>query len=494
MPRIGFFPGSTIGNFEPHEAAAFLRHAGAHAGRGRDPDHRRRSGQGCARVLHAAYNDAAGVTAQFNLNLLARINRELGGDFDLDALRAPCVLQSRAPAASRCISPAASARRCASPAASIEFRAGETIHTENSYKYTVETSSARSRAAPAGRRRLAAWSGRAMAYLLGARRSTCRAAEYGRGCRTLCIDARCPSAKPIPGACSISSASPVRADVDIPTEDADAWPWYPRHRWVYDKIAIALSQGLDAGPHGVPPPAFPVFSKPIINLKGMGVGSRVLRSAPPTTSTHYAPGHMWMTLLKGRHVSSDVAVVDGEPRWWRHVTGAPGADGTFDHWTVHAAAGSRDRGALRRLDPRRISRATPASLNLETIGGRIIEVHLRLSDQWPDLYGAGWVEALVRLYQRGRWDFADADRRDGYSVVLFGPHGTRYRHPPRGAGREGRAPAGRLQRADHLPRGPRAGAPRHAARRLPARHRQCLDRSPPAVAGRELLRAHFIGG
>ena len=64
------------------------------------------------------------------------------------------------------------------------------------------------------------------------------------------------------------------------------------------------------------------------------------------------------------------------------------------------------------------------------IGERIIEVHLRFSDQWPDLYGAGWVEALVRLYQHGRWDYVDTDRRDGFSVVLFGPHGPHYRHPP----------------------------------------------------------------
>src|SRR5260221_13583581 len=116
--------------------------------------------------------------------------------------------------------------------------------------------------------------------------------------------------------------------VNIPTEDCDAWEWYPRQRWVYDKIAIAQGQGLECGPHGTPPPRFPVFSKPMINLKGMGVGSRVLRSAAEY-DTHYAPGHMWMRLLQGRHVSSDVAVVDGEPRWWRHVTGRPGREGTF---------------------------------------------------------------------------------------------------------------------------------------------------------------------
>src|SRR5712691_4973207 len=81
-PHTGFFPGSTIGNFEPHEACAFLRHAGRMLGGGahlvigvdlvKD-----------TRVLNAAYDDKAGVTARFNLNLLARINRELDGDFDL---------------------------------------------------------------------------------------------------------------------------------------------------------------------------------------------------------------------------------------------------------------------------------------------------------------------------------------------------------------------------------------------------------------------------
>ena len=127
--------------------------------------------------------------------------------------------------------------------------------------------------------------------------------------------------------------------VNIPTEDSDAWLWYPDHRWVYDKIAIAQSQELEAGPHGVPPPRFPVFSKPIVNLKGMGVGSCVLRS-PAEYEQSLTPGHMWMALLEGRHVSSDVAVVDGEPRWWRHVTGRPSGEGTFDYWTVHAAHGS----------------------------------------------------------------------------------------------------------------------------------------------------------
>jgi hypothetical protein len=220
----------------------------------------------------------------------------------------------------------------------------------------------------------------------------------------------------------------VETAANITTEDADAWQWYPAHRWVYNKLAVALSQNLDAGPHGTPPPRFPVFSKPIVNLKGMGVGSRVLNSQADYDQ-HHAPDHFWMSLLDGRHVSSDIAVVDGAPRWWRHVTGKPAGEGTFDYWTVHAAP---DADIERRCGDwlhRHLSGYT-GMLNVETIGGTIIEAHLRFADQWPDLYGAGWVEAVVGLYEHGAWDFADAHRREGYSVVLFGPNGVRYRHPP----------------------------------------------------------------
>jgi hypothetical protein len=221
---------------------------------------------------------------------------------------------------------------------------------------------------------------------------------------------------------------PCPDDVRIPTEDADAWTWYPEFRWVYDKLAVALSQGLQAAPHGVMPPSFPVFSKPLMNLRGMGTGSRLIDSAAEYARA-LTPGHFWCTNLTGRHVSTDVAVVDGEPQWWRHATGATAAGGTFDHWHIHAEA-------MPEIESwcgdwiRKHLRGYTGMLNLETIGDRIIEAHLRFADQWPDLYGRGWVAALIRLYAEGVWDFSDADRTDGYSVVLFGPHGRSYHHPP----------------------------------------------------------------
>jgi len=217
-------------------------------------------------------------------------------------------------------------------------------------------------------------------------------------------------------------------DVLIPTEDSDAYTWYPRHKWVYNKLQIAESQGLGCAPHGLMPPAFPVFSKPIYNMRGMGAGSRILRSEREYRQQQ-RPGHMWMALLVGEHVSSDAALVDGEPKWWRHTTGEALEGGMFDYWTVLA----EDRPEIEAYCGdwcRAHLRGYTGIVNLETIGARIIECHLRFSDQWPDLYGAGWLDALVGLYRDGVWDYADHDRRTGYSVVLFGAHGIQYHHPP----------------------------------------------------------------
>jgi dimethylhistidine N-methyltransferase len=150
--RIVFFPGSTIGNFEPDDAREFLRRVRALVGE---------SGgivigvdlQKPVDVLNLAYNDPQGYTAAFNLNLLARMNRELGADFDLSAFahrafyNAECariemhllsVREQRAHIGGRVLA----------------FAAGETIHTENSYKYTPESFSALAREAGFGAQRM----------------------------------------------------------------------------------------------------------------------------------------------------------------------------------------------------------------------------------------------------------------------------------------------------------------------------------------------------
>ncbi len=135
-PRVGFFPGSTIGNFRPAEVVAFLSGA------------RRLLGEGArfligldlvkdARTLIAAYDDAQGVTAAFNLNLLARINRELEGTFDLAAFRHRAVWNARESRIEMHLFSVKDQFACAA-GRRFRFAAGETIHTENSYKFTLE--------------------------------------------------------------------------------------------------------------------------------------------------------------------------------------------------------------------------------------------------------------------------------------------------------------------------------------------------------------------
>jgi len=131
--RILYFPGSTIGNFTPAEARAFLARWAPLLGAGggaligvdlkKDPA-----------VLHAAYNDARGVTAEFNLNLLRHINRETGADFDLAAFRHRAlynVAQGRIEMHLESLRP----QRVTIGGRVFEFQGGETIHTEYSYKY-----------------------------------------------------------------------------------------------------------------------------------------------------------------------------------------------------------------------------------------------------------------------------------------------------------------------------------------------------------------------
>ena len=219
---------------------------------------------------------------------------------------------------------------------------------------------------------------------------------------------------------------PTPDGVVIPIDDSSAWELYPAHRSVYNKLLICETQGLPHGPHGTMPGSYPVFSKPIYNLQGMGIGGRVLRSEADYMDAR-TPGHLWMPYLTGRHVSSDAALLAGEPMWWRHTTGAAGPEGTFDYWTVHAASEPALEAYLGAWVRRNLAGFTGV-VNFETIAGRIIECHLRMAEQWLDLNGPGWLAAVVALYAEGRWRFAD-ERREGYSVVLFGAHGLRWTIP-----------------------------------------------------------------
>lgn len=153
-PLTGFFPGSTIGNFDHRSALDLLRRFREMLGEGsrlvigidtrKDP-----------RLLEAAYDDEAGVTAAFNLNLLERINRELCGTIPVEAFEHRAIWHDGfGRIEMHLVATQALSFRVADRTFSME--AGETIHTENSYKYTLEE--ARLMARASGWEPLACWS------------------------------------------------------------------------------------------------------------------------------------------------------------------------------------------------------------------------------------------------------------------------------------------------------------------------------------------------
>ncbi len=136
LRKVAFFPGSSIGNFEPDDTLKFLSDVARALGAGgamligvdlkKDPA-----------LLHAAYNDSRGITAQFNLNLLARINRELGGNFMLENFEHHAFYNEvhgriEMHLVSRCKQ---TVRICDR---NFDFSPGENLHTENSYKFDPE--------------------------------------------------------------------------------------------------------------------------------------------------------------------------------------------------------------------------------------------------------------------------------------------------------------------------------------------------------------------
>jgi len=134
--RIAFFPGSSIGNFDPPDARDFLARIGALVGGGgklligvdliKDP-----------KILNAAYNDSQGTTADFNLNLLRRINRDLGADFDL-GLFCHRAFYNRERRRVEMHLVSLKRQRVTVAGDFFDFDADETIHTESSYKYSVD--------------------------------------------------------------------------------------------------------------------------------------------------------------------------------------------------------------------------------------------------------------------------------------------------------------------------------------------------------------------
>jgi hypothetical protein len=213
----------------------------------------------------------------------------------------------------------------------------------------------------------------------------------------------------------------VREGVVIPTTDEGAWEHLPKFRWVYSKLDVALSQGMDAAPMGVVPKNFPVFMKPVINLHGAGVGARALATEDEYEKHKHLSGFFWMEHLQGDHLSHDFVVDKGEVLFTLTFRGESLGKGMFDYWET-VDGGNSVLYAKEWI--RKYLADYTGCVNLEMLGYRIIECHLRMGDI-DGLGDAELMQGIVDVYAGKRWTFSKK-LKPFYEFALWGEWGTTY--------------------------------------------------------------------
>lgn len=207
---------------------------------------------------------------------------------------------------------------------------------------------------------------------------------------------------------------------DLPVNDAAAWRLNPSHRYAYNKLHLALDAGLTAAPCGVMPTDLgidagaEVFVKPIINLAGMGLNARSVRA----DQVPLEPGSFWAEQLSGAHTSSDCLVKDGEPRWFAHTRGSDLKDASRPvYWEIGADLPEIERWVADWV--RRNLAGYTGLCNIELIGGKPIEAHLRGSNGFFDFYGTDFVPAWVALVDGQSFE-PPPPIPGGYVISVFG--------------------------------------------------------------------------
>lgn len=191
---------------------------------------------------------------------------------------------------------------------------------------------------------------------------------------------------------------------DVGVNDAHAWRLNPEYRRVYDKLWIALNQGVTAAPVGVSPMDMGfeaderVFVKPITNLHGVSLDARaVWADAVPVH-----PGCFWSRLLEGVQTSTDCLLRDGKTLWFAHSRASQEKSGNRPvYWEIGVDLPEREPTIARLLG--RWLPGYTGLCNLEMIGGYVIEAHLRGSNGFFDFYGPDFLPAWTRLVDEGRW-------------------------------------------------------------------------------------------
>ena len=207
----------------------------------------------------------------------------------------------------------------------------------------------------------------------------------------------------------------------IPTTDEVAWEHFHTHRWVYNRLDIAESQGLPCGLIPVPPSEFPVVVKPLHNLFGGGLGARVIHTMEEYEAIT-DPGLFWAPYQFGEHYSIDFILQEGKIVEMFTFRGEKLQFGSFDYWELI----QDDDDLLELLEPwvEEFMYPYTGCLNVEVIGDYIIEAQLRMGDI-DRLGDHQLMSAIHKLYNTGEWEYRrNSDTPETFFLAaLFGQSG-----------------------------------------------------------------------
>jgi len=216
----------------------------------------------------------------------------------------------------------------------------------------------------------------------------------------------------------------VRDDgVTIPTTDEVAWQHHANHRWIYNKLNVADSQGLACGIVPTEPTEFPVVVKPIYNLMGGSINVQVCHNMEEYNKI-VDPGCFWSPFHFGDHHSIDLILLDGKIVEMFSFHGEKLQFGAFDLWSLNDD--ETDDELLELVDPwiEEFMSGYTGCLNLEVIGDYIIEAQLRMGD--IDRFGDHeLMQAIWTLHNEHRWEYKRNEwtPTEFYLAALFAqPH------------------------------------------------------------------------
>jgi hypothetical protein len=204
----------------------------------------------------------------------------------------------------------------------------------------------------------------------------------------------------------------LKCKIDIPINDYDAWLRHPDHRWVYNRMELSEFQMIKFGPMPLEPPrkCYPVIIKPITNLYGMGKGIIKINNEADFYS-EYGNTDFWMEFFEGEHISHDFIILDGKVQYKLAFKGYKDdkITGKFDHWESIDLDKIKTPHIINKLIDNFFKKYT-GCLNIETIGDKIIECHLRMGDidQFPTLE---LLNGVIETYAGNTFD---------WSIIILG--------------------------------------------------------------------------